>query len=54
MVPVTGNIDVVNPNLVSRLDTHSITNFGEDFGDFDIANDDVALLKNTESDSIKS
>jgi hypothetical protein len=54
MVPVTGNVDVVNPNLVSRLDAEGVTDTGEDLGDLDIANDDITLLKNTKSDTIES
>lgn len=54
MVPVTGEVDVVDPDLVSGLDTKSITNIGKDLGDLDVTDDNVALLENTETNTVES
>lgn len=53
VVPVAREVEVVDPDLVSRLNPESITNTGEDFGNLHIANDDVALLEDTETNAVQ-
>jgi hypothetical protein len=47
VIAITGKVAVINPDLARRLDTDSITCRGEDFCDFDVANDDVGYVQNT-------
>ena len=54
MVEVAGEIDMVDPNVVGRLDGNGITNVREDLRDLDVANDHVGLFKNTETDAVES
>lgn len=54
VVPVAGKVDVVNPDLVSFLNAKGIADIGNDPGDLYVANNDIALPKNTEPNTVKN
>lgn len=47
VIQVTGKIQMVNPNLVCLLNANGVTSRREDFGDGDVANDDIIGTINT-------
>jgi len=51
MVAIGAELNVVNPDIVSGLDTNGIASFGENIGDLHITDDDIALLVDTEADT---
>jgi hypothetical protein len=53
VVPVRREVDVVNPDLRSRLDTESVTNISDDLGDLDVADDNIALVKHTQTNTVE-
>lgn len=54
MVPITGEVGVVNPNVLSVLNTNCITRVSEDLGNLNISDDDIANINDTEANSAKS
>lgn len=54
VVHVGEELNVVDPDVGGELKTDSITGAGENLGDLDVADDDVALLVDSESDSDQS
>ena len=42
MVAIRGDVHMVDPHVVRSLDTNGISIFSKDFGDCQVANDDVA------------
>lgn len=47
VIQVTRKIQMVNPNLVCLLNANGVTSRREDFGDGDVANDDIIGTINT-------
>jgi hypothetical protein len=45
VVQVTGNIDVINPDVVGRLDAEGITSLSEDLADLQVPDDDVLSIE---------
>jgi hypothetical protein len=41
------------PDILRRLDTDGITRRGENFGNLQIANDDILLLQHEETNSLE-
>jgi len=53
MIPVTGEVAMVNPNLVCSLDTNVVPR-GKDLGNLDVANDNIILVENTKTNTRES
>jgi hypothetical protein len=51
VITVGGNIDVVNPDLGSRLDRDGISGAGENLGHLEVSDDHVVLLNHAQADS---
>jgi hypothetical protein len=48
---VTGDIDVIDPDIVSLLDTDGVTSISKDLANLQVPDDDVVLLKDTKTDT---
>ncbi len=44
---------MVDPNLVGCLDTNSVASRGQDLGNFDIADNDIADIDHTKADTVE-
>jgi hypothetical protein len=53
VVEITRQVDMVNPNLRRLLDAKGITNAGLDLRDLEVADDDVRLLVDTETNTLQ-
>jgi hypothetical protein len=51
MVQVAGEVAVVNPDILRSLDGDGVTIIGEDLGDLHVADNDVGLLVDSETDA---
>jgi hypothetical protein len=54
MISIARQINMVDPDLGSRLYSDSIACFGEDFGNFDVSDNDVGYINDTQAYSLKS
>lgn len=53
MIPITGEVDVVNPNILRVLNSNRIASISQNLGDLYIADDDIAGIDNSEADAVK-
>lgn len=53
VVPVRGQVCVVDPDVVRGLDGDRVTIVGQDLGDLDVADDNVGLLLDPETDAVQ-
>ena len=44
---------MVDPDLVSGLDTNGITSISQNFGDLDVADDNVVYVQHAEANTVK-
>lgn len=54
MVQIAAQVDVIDPNGRSFLNTECVACFGENFGDDEVTNDDVFDFDDTESNAAES
>ena len=54
VVQIARKIDMVDPDVVRCLNANGITNVRKDLRDLDVADDDVGLLKDTETNAVES
>jgi len=53
MIPVTGEVAMVNPNLVCSLDTNVIPR-GKNLSNLDVANNNIILVENAKTNTRES
>lgn len=54
MREVTGEVDVVNPDLRGVLNANSVTSISQNLGDLEVTDDDVRCVENAETDTVES
>lgn len=51
MISVAGDVDVIHPDLGSSLNTDGVTRRSENFGDLNVADDDIRLVEDSKSNT---
>jgi len=54
VVQITGKVQVVDPDVARVLNPDGVSSVCQNFGNYQVADNDVTLLVNTETNSLES